>query len=123
MATTRVASGFGDAVGDPQLLARITGILFLITFATSIPPFVSLYVPVVSDPNYVVGAGADVKVSFGAFLEMLLIISNVGTAVALYPIVKRVNEALALGYVTARLVECMFIAVGILCIMAVVSLR
>ena len=108
---------------DPQKLARLTGLLFLITYATSIPPFILFYVPIVGDPNYVVGAGADLSVSWGAFFEMLLIIANVGTAVALYPVLKRVNEALALGYVTARLVECMFIAVGILSLLAVVTLR
>ena len=107
----------------PQKIARITGVLFLITFITAIPPFVYLYVPVVDDPRYIVGAGADTRVSLGAFLELLLIIANIGTAVVLYPILKRVNESLALGYVTARVVECAFIAVGILSLLTVVTLR
>ena len=75
------------------------------------------------DPDYIVGAGADTSVSFGAFLELLLIIANIGTAVVLYPIVRRQNEILALGYVTARIVECVFIAVGILSLLTVVALR
>jgi hypothetical protein len=97
--------------------------LFVITFFTSIPPFVFLYVPVVDDPRYIVGAGADTRVALGAFLELLLIIANIGTAVVLFPILKRVNEILALGYVTARIVECTFIAVGILSLLTVVTLR
>ena len=108
---------------NPQNIARVAGALFVITFITSIPPFVLFYIPVVGDPNYVVSAGADTSVALGAFLEMLLIISNIGTAVVLFPILKRVNEALALGYVTARVVECAFIAVGILSLLAVVTLR
>jgi hypothetical protein len=56
-------------------------------------------------------------------LELLLIIANIGTAVVLYPILKRQNEILALGYVTARIVECVFIAVGILSLLTVVALR
>jgi Domain of unknown function (DUF4386) len=56
-------------------------------------------------------------------LELILIIANIGTAVVLYPVVKRVNEILALGYVTARVVECTFIAVGILSLLTVVTLR
>ena len=59
----------------------------------------------------------------GAFLELLLIIANVGSAVVLFPILKRQNEPLALGYVTARVVESAFIAVGILSVLAVVTLR
>jgi hypothetical protein len=109
---------------NPQTIARVTGILFLITFATSIPPFVYHYVPVLDDPRYIVGGGgADNRVLTGAFLELILIIANIGTAVVLFPILKRVNEILALGYVTARVVECVFIAVGILSVLSVVTLR
>src|SRR5215211_3484645 len=107
---------------NPQTIARVFGVLFLITFITSIPAYF-FYVPVLDDPRYIVGAGADTRVSFGAFLELLLIIANIGTAVVLYPIVRRQNEILALGYVTARIVECVFIAVGILSLLTVVTLR
>jgi Domain of unknown function (DUF4386) len=97
--------------------------LFVITYITSIPPFVFFYVPVVDDPRYILGGGADNRVLTGAFLELILIIANIGTAVVLYPVVERVNEILALGYVTARVVECTFIAVGILSLLSVVTLR
>ncbi len=107
---------------NPQTIARVTGVLFLITFITSIPAYF-FYVPVLDDPRYVVDAGADTSVSFGAFLELVLIVANIGTAVVLYPVVKRVNEILALGYVTARIVECAFIAVGVLSLLTVVALR
>jgi len=96
--------------------------LYLITFFTGIPAYF-FYVPVLEDPRYIVGAGADTSVSFGAFLELLLIIANIGTAVVLYPILKRQNEILILGYVTARIMECVFIAVGILSLLTVVALR
>src|ERR687893_2232123 len=108
---------------NPQTIARVTGILFLITYITSIPAFFVLYAPVLDDPRYIVGGGADNSVSFGAFLEVILIIANIGTAVVLWPVLKRVNEVLALGYVTARVVECAFIAVGILSLLSVVALR
>ncbi len=107
---------------NPQTIARVTGVLFLITFATSIPAYF-FYVPVLDAPRYVVGGGADSSASLGALLELILIIANIGTAVVLYPVVKRVNEILALGYVTARVVECAFIAIGILSLLAVVALR
>jgi hypothetical protein len=107
----------------PQTIARVTGVLFLITFITSIPAFFVFYAPVLDDPRYIVGAGADTSVSLGAFLELILIIANIGTAVVLFPILRRQNEILALGYVTARIVECVFIAVGILSLLSVVALR
>src|ERR687897_1391304 len=107
---------------NPQTIARVFGILFLITFITSIPAYFFL-VPVLDDPRYIVGAGADTRVSFGAFLELILIIANIGTAVVLWPVLKRVNEILALGFVTARVMESVFIAVGILSLLSVVALR
>src|SRR5215217_619766 len=107
---------------NPQTIARVFGVLFLVTFITSIPAYF-FYVPVLDDSRYIVGAGADTRVSFGAFLEPILIIANIGTAVVVYPILRRQNEILALGYVTARIVECVFIAVGILSLLTVVTLR
>jgi hypothetical protein len=108
---------------NPQTIARVFGVLFPITFITAIPQCF-FYVPVLDDPRYIVGgAGADNSVALGAFLEMILIIANIGTAFVLFPIVRRQNEILALGYVTARLVECVFIAVGILSLLSVVTLR
>src|ERR687898_3082856 len=106
----------------PQTIARVFGVLYLITFITAIPAYF-FYVPVLDDPRYILGAGADTSVAFGAFLELLLIIANIGTAVVLYPILRRQNEILILGYVTARIVECVFIAVGILSLLTVVTLR
>jgi hypothetical protein len=106
-----------------QRLGRLTGLLFLITFVTSIPPFVSFYVPALSDPAFVLGGGFDMSVSWGALLEMLLIVSNIGTALALYPVLKKRFEMLSLGYVTARLTESGFIAIGIIALMALNTLR
>jgi hypothetical protein len=104
------------------MAARAAGLLFIITFITAIPALL-LFAPVLNDAGYIVGAGADNRVFLGAFLELLLIIANIGTAVVLFPILKRQSEGLALGYVTARVVECVFIAVGILSVLSVVTLR
>src|SRR6185436_20740171 len=97
-----------------QKRARWFGVLFLITFATSIPALL-LFQPVLDDPvGYVTNGGSDNRIYFGAFLELLLIIANIGTAVVIYPLLKRQSHTLSLGYVTARLIECTFILVGIL---------
>jgi hypothetical protein len=102
--------------------ALVVGVLFILTFITSIVGELA-YGPVLSDPNYIAGAGADTGVLVGALFEMLLIITNIGCAVVLFPLLKRQNETLALGYVTARLVECTFILIGIVSVLAVVTLR
>jgi hypothetical protein len=109
----------------PQKAARATGVLFLITFVTSIPALL-LYGPILEDngfATYLNGAGADNRIFLGATLEVFLILANVGTAIVLFPILKRQSEVLAIGYITARLLECGFIAVGVLSILAVVTLR
>ena len=103
--------------------ALIAGALFVITFLTSIPAALLLYTPVLDHTNYIVGAGADTRVALGAFLEVLLIVANVGSAVVLFPVLKRQNEGLALGYVTARIIESTFIAIGIVSVLAVLTLR
>jgi hypothetical protein len=106
-----------------QKRARWFGALYLITFVTSIPALL-LYEPVLRHPvAYIAGAGHDKQILLGAFLELLLIIANIGTAVVIVPIVRRLNEELAIGYVTARLVECTFILVGIVCMLGIITLR
>jgi len=102
--------------------ALATGVLFILTFVTSIPALV-LYGPVLNDAHYVLGSGADTRIFVGAFLEVLLVISNIGTAVAIFPVVRRQNESIALGNVAARVVESTIIAVGIISLLAVVTLR
>lgn len=108
---------------NPQSIARIAGVLFIITFVTAIPAQIVLYDSLLNDADYITGSGVDNGVFLGAFLELLLIIANIGTAVVLFPILRRQNESLALGYVTARIIECVFIAVGILSVLTVVTLR
>ena len=106
-----------------QKRARWFGVLYLITFVTSILALV-LYETVLRHPrSYIAGAGHDKQVLFGALLELLLIIANIGTAVVIFPIVRRKNEELALGYVTARIVECTFILVGIVAMLGIITLR
>ena len=97
--------------------------LYLITFITSIPALL-LYQPVLDDPiGYIAGSGQNSQILFGVLLELLLIIANIGTAVVIFPIVRRQSEELALGYVTARIFECTFILVGIVSVLGIVTLQ
>jgi hypothetical protein len=102
--------------------ALVAGGLYLITFVTSIPARL-LYGPVRSDPNYVLGPGADAQVLFAGFLDVVLALACIGTAVALYPVVKRQNEGVALGFVGARVLEAAIIVTGVVSLLSVVTLR
>ena len=121
--TVRLTSLRKGTQMNPQKIARVAGVLFLITYITSIPAAFFLYPPVLDNPNYIVGAGADTSVRLGALLELILVVANIGTAVVLWPVLKRVNEILALGFVAARIVESAFIAIGVLSLLTVVALR
>jgi hypothetical protein len=106
-----------------QKRARVFGVLYLVTFVTSIAAAL-LYQPVLDHPvGYIASAGQNNRIVLGALLELLLIIANIGTAVVIFPIVRRQSEELALGYVTARLFECMFILVGVVAVLGIVTLQ
>jgi Domain of unknown function (DUF4386) len=107
---------------EQQQRARVFGVLFALTFITSITALL-LYDPVLNDADYILGDGADTRVRLGALCEIFLAITNIGTAVVLWPIVKRQSETLALSYVASRVVESAFIAVGLISLMSVVTLR
>lgn len=106
----------------PRRLALVAGVFWLITFVTSIPALI-LYAPVLNHTHYVLGAGADTRIAVGALLEVILAIAGIGTAVTMFPILKRQNESMALGFMATRVVESTVIAVGIISVLAVVTLR
>jgi hypothetical protein len=110
---------------DPRTIARVFGWLFVATFVLSIPAYFFFYAPVRDNPGLITGTGADptASVALGAALEVFLIIANVGTAVVIYPILMRQSEIGAIGYVSARLVEGVFIAIGIISLLTFLLMR
>lgn len=103
-------------------VALIAGIFYLITFVSSIPA-VLLLAPVLNDPHYIVSSGADARVITGCLLDLVNAIACVGTAVALFPVTRRQNQAVALGFVASRVYEMAVIMIGVVCLLAVVALR
>jgi hypothetical protein len=110
------------AMSSRSRTATVAGVLFLITEVSAIAGL-ALYQPVLSDANYVGGAGADTRVLLGAFSELILVIAVIGTAVTLYPVIKRQNEGIALAHVCGRLLEAAVITVGMVSVLSVVTLR
>jgi hypothetical protein len=96
------------------------GIFYLLTFVSI--PTLGLYRGV-RGPNWVSGPGPDTPVMIGVLLEMIVALSGIGTAVALYPVLRRVGQARAVGFVASRTLEAATIYVGIVSLMSIVSLR
>ena len=101
--------------------AFVAGLLYLITYLAI--PTVALYGPALDDPNFIASAGNSTGVLWAAVLELIVAIAIVGTGVVLFPVVKRENESVALGFVTARLFETGIIVVGIISVLSIVTLR
>ncbi len=98
------------------------GVLYLITFVASIPAL-GLYADVLNHPDYITTRGSNTPLLWGAWLEVITAAACIGTAVALYPVTKRVSQTAALGFVTSRVVEATLIVVGVLSLLSVVTLR
>ena len=109
-------------MGALQKPGRIAGLWFIGTFVFSIPAAL-LYEPVLNAADYILGEGLDARISLGALLEVLLAIANIATAVVFFPVLKRVNEAVALGYVASRTIESGIIVTGLISLMSLVTLR
>ncbi|WP_167138088.1 DUF4386 domain-containing protein [Diaminobutyricimonas sp. TR449] len=104
-------------------LALAAGVFYLLTFAFSIPAYF-LYEPVLTDPGYIVSdGGADTRITLGALLEFLTALAGIGTAVAVYPVIKRQSQAASLGFVTTRSFEAAVMMIGVIALMSIVGLR
>jgi len=101
---------------------RASGLFYLLTFAASIPALI-LIGPAINDADYITGSGHDNRVLFGSFLDFVNALAGVGSAVAIYPVIKRLNQSLALGFVLTRMVEAAVIMTGVVSLLAVVTLR
>ena len=128
MATTAIrrrSNGRSDAAtpgNDPlRKTARWAGVFYLVTFVSI--PTLKLYHGVLNNHQYITHAGGSSGVLWGAFLEVIVALAGIGTAVTLFPVVKRQNEAAALGFVTARVIEGGLILVGVLSVLSIVTLR
>lgn len=121
--TNPLRSSGNDQAPDPtRKTALVAGILYLVTFAASIPA-VFLLGPILTDPAYITGSGADTQIGLGAVLDMVNAFACIGTAVAVYSVVKRQHEGLSLGFVTTRVMEAAIISIGVISLLAVLTLR
>src|SRR6266705_6492501 len=124
-ATIRTTAAKPPAKGIPMTSTRktalVAGVFYLITFVSI--PTLALYAPVKNHRDWILGSGTHTGVLVGALLELIVALAGIGTAVTLYPVVKRQNDGAALGFVAARLLEAAMIFTGVLSLLSLVTLR
>jgi hypothetical protein len=101
--------------------ALIAGVFYLITFVSI--PTLALYGPVKNHRDWILGSGGHTAVLVGGFLEVIVALAGIGTAVTLYPVIKRQNEGVALGFAAARVLEAGMIFTGVISLLSLVTLR
>src|SRR3984957_20564440 len=101
--------------------ALVAGIFYLVTFVSI--PTLALYGPVKDHQDWILSSGGHTAVLVGGFLEVIVALASIGTAVTLYPVVKRQNEGLALGFVTARVLEAVMIFTGVVSLLSLLTLK
>jgi hypothetical protein len=102
--------------------ALVAGILYLLTFISSIPA-VFLLGPVLNDPNFIIGGSGAEQVRFGALFDIVNCLTAIGTAVALYAVVRRQHQGLAIGFVASRLFEAAVLMIGTVSILSIVTMQ
>jgi hypothetical protein len=125
MATTVQTPATKAEKGIPMTSTRktalVAGICYLITFISI--PTLALYGPVKTHRDWILGSGGHTGVLVGGFLEVIVALASIGTAITLYPVVKRQNEGVALGFVAARVLEAVMIFTGVVSLLSLVTLR
>ena len=111
----------GTPMTSTRKTALVAGIFYLITFISI--PTLAIYRPILNHPDWIISPGGHTGVLVGGFLEVIVALAGIGTAVTLYPVVRRQNEGLALGFVTSRVVEGVMIFTGVVSLLSLVSLH
>lgn len=111
----------GAPMSSTRKTALVAGVLYLITFISI--PTLALYGPVKNHRDWILGSGTSTAVLVGGFLEVIVALACIGTAVTLYPVFKRQNEGVALGFVAARVLEAGMIFAGVVSLLSLVTLR
>ena len=102
--------------------AIAAGILFIIAAVAAMTGRI-LYGPILADPDYIIkGSAHEAQVLWGAFFEILTAFAVIGTPIALFPVLRKYNQSLAIATVSFRLLEATMIIVGILSLLTIVTL-
>jgi hypothetical protein len=107
-------------LASQRKISLAAGVIYLLTFVSI--PTLSIYGQVKS-ANYVMGPGPDTPAIIGGILEIIVALAGIGTAVVLFPVLKKQSEILSLGLVTSRVLEASTIFLGVAFLLTIVTLR
>lgn len=119
--TVRTAATKRPPMDSMRKTALVAGILYLITFISVAT--LTLYGPVLKDPAYILSSGSDAGLRWGALIDVIVALAGIGTAITLYPVVRRQNETFALGFVTSRVIEGAMLLTGVVSLLSLASLH
>jgi hypothetical protein len=120
-ATPLLESPLRSSTSSERRTASVAGWLMAATFVTAIAGLI-LYGPILSEGSFILDPHSETRITLGAFLEILLMVANIGVAVVMFPILRRHSEAMALGYVGSRIVESVVIGVGVISLLSILTL-
>jgi hypothetical protein len=101
--------------------ARIVGVLFIVTTGAAIVSGAFL-LPILEAPDYLAKVSANEnQVMIGALFYFIMAAGGAGIAIPMYPILRKHNESMALGAVGFRIIEGAIFMVGVICVLALVT--
>jgi hypothetical protein len=102
--------------------AKIVGVLFILAAVTAVIGL-NLYNPILNGPNYLIeGSEHANQVLLGAVMELILVVSAIGTATTMFPLLRQYNETIALWHVCFRFLEAIIITVGVISVLSLLTL-
>jgi hypothetical protein len=111
-----------NSMDTTRKLTMAAGVLYLVTFAASIPTL-GLKAPLVDHADWILGHGSDKGVILACLMDFVCAVAGIGTAVALYSVVRRFSPTSAIGFITSRTLEAAILVVGAISLLSIVTLR
>jgi len=102
--------------------AKIVGVFFILAAVTAVIGLI-LYDPILNGPDYLIkGSQHANQVILGAVLELILVVSAIGTSTTMFPFLRKYNETIALWHVCFRFLEAIIITVGVISVLSLLTL-
>lgn len=103
--------------------ATFVGVMFIMASVSAMLGLFYFYPPILTDPNYLVNGAAHAnQVILGALMELVLVVTAIGTAIGLFPVLRPYGERIALGHLCFRFLEAVVITIGVVAVLSLLTL-